>query len=188
MEILLINGSPRKDGNTEIMADVFLDGVRQNGHTAAKINLCDKDVCPCIACGYCFSHEGVCAQEDDMTAIYAALKKADMIVFASPIYYFGMTAQILAVIDRFYAVFRVGHHPKSCALLLDSCSPGVFTGATAQYKDIVSFLKWEDRGIITISGMNEKGAMRRSPELKKVREFALGLGPAEEPEKERCQK
>lgn len=175
MNILLINGSPRKDGNTEIMADAFLEGAKQSGNEVTKVNLSEVKVNPCVDCEYCFAHNGVCVQKDGMTEIFAAMDQADMIVFASPIYYFGMSAQIEAVIDRFFARSNIGYHPTSCALLLDSGSPDVYTAAIAQYRDTAGYLKWKDRGIFTISGMASKGAMKQSPELKKIRDFGLSL-------------
>jgi multimeric flavodoxin WrbA len=144
MNILLINGSPRKRGNTEIMADAFLEGARGSGNTATMINLSETKVNPCNDCEYCFVHDGTCVQQDGMTQIYAALDKAGMVVFVSPIYYFCMTAQIEAVIDRLYARLKTGYHVTNSALLLDSNSPGVFTAAVAQYRDMLSFLNWKE--------------------------------------------
>mgnify|MGYP000125688933 CR=1 FL=1 len=72
-----------------------------------------------MACEYCFSHNGECAQKDDMTQVYAELKDADMVVFASPIYWFDITAQLKAVIDRLYVGATAGFHFHKTALLLD---------------------------------------------------------------------
>ncbi|MEG1492239.1 MAG: flavodoxin family protein [Oscillospiraceae bacterium] len=172
MNILVISGSPRKGGNTEIMVDAFADGAKESGNEVTIKKMSALTVAPCHACEYCFAHDGVCVQKDDMAEILAAVDVADMIVFASPIYWFGMSAQTKAVIDRLYAFARHGFHPRYTALLLDSMSPGVFEGAIAEYKATNSYLKWEDKGIITISGMGEKGSMAKSDQLESVR--ALG--------------
>jgi Multimeric flavodoxin WrbA len=175
MNIILINGSPRKGGNTEIMSRVFEESAKEKGHSVSKVNLCDVKVNPCTACEYCFSHNGACIQEDGMTDILKLLDKADMVAFASPIYFFGLTAQIVSVINRFYARVRTGCPVSSCVLLLNSASPNVFTGAIAQFKDLAVYLKWENKGVVAISGMRAKGDMSHSRDLDKVRELAANL-------------
>ncbi|MEG1107718.1 MAG: flavodoxin family protein [Oscillospiraceae bacterium] len=175
MNILVISGSPRVHGNTEIMADAFAETALEQGNEVTVKKMSSLTVAPCKACEYCFSHDGVCIQKDDMADILLAVDKADMLVFASPIYWFGMSAQIKAVIDRLYAFARRGFHPRYTCLLLNSGSPGVYDGAIAEYKATNSYLRWEDRGIVTISGMDKKGSMSASPELEKVRALARSL-------------
>lgn len=173
MEILIFSGSPRKGGNTDIMAETFAKGAEEAGNKVSIVHLSEKTVHPCRGCEYCFAHDGVCIQQDDMPGILEQMDRADLVVFASPIYYFAMSAQMMAVIDRFYARALKGYHVKKAVLLLDSGSPDVYTSAIAQYKDMTGYLKWEDLGIITISGMKRKGDMADNPHLKEV--YALGL-------------
>ena len=103
MNILVLNGSPRKKGNTEIMADAFIKGALEQGHQVEKVNLGHMKIAPCLACEFCFTHNGVCVQKDDMAEILDKVDNADMIVFASPIYWFSISAQLKAAIDRLYA-------------------------------------------------------------------------------------
>ncbi|MEG0074301.1 MAG: flavodoxin family protein [Eubacterium sp.] len=175
MNILVISGSPRKNGNTEIMVDAFAESARESGNTVVVKKMSALTVAPCKACEYCFSHDGVCVQKDDMAEIISAVNEADLIAFASPIYWFGMSAQLKAVIDRLYALAKKGFHPQSTVLLLDSGSPGVYDGATAQYKATSSYLNWEDKGMITISGMDEKGSMANAAQLDEVRALGKSL-------------
>lgn len=175
MNILVISGSPRKGGNTEIMAEAFAQGAREGGNAVTVKKLSELSVAPCIDCEYCFSHDGICSQHDGMSEILEALDRADMVVFASPVYWFNVTAQLKAVVDRFYARAGKGFHPTCAALLLDSGSPGVYEGAIAAYRGTLAYLKWEDKGIITISGMASKGAMQNSPELRKVTDFGRSI-------------
>lgn len=175
MNILVISGSPRKGGNTEIMAETFAKGAIESGHDVTIKTLSTLKVEPCTACGYCFTSGGVCAQKDDMVEILEALDKADMLVFASPVYWFDISAQLKSAIDRMYARGKVGFHHKYVALLLNSGAPGVYDAAIAQYKATNTYLKWEDNGIITISGMDTKGAMKNSDKLKEVFEFGKSL-------------
>lgn len=97
--------------------------------------------------------------------ILAALDQADMVVFASPIYWFDITAQLKAVIDRMYARGMVGFHFNRTALLLDSGADHVYDAAISQYKAMTSYLKWQDMGIVTAPNMTEKGSIRNSPAM-----------------------
>lgn len=175
MKVVVLNGSPRKDGNTELMADAFIKGASEHGHEVHKVNLAGKKIAPCLACEYCFSHDGDCIQKDDMKEILDLTDGADMIVFASPIYWFTVSAQLKTVIDRLYARARKGFTVKNAALLLDSMSDGVFRSAIAAYEDICEYLGWKDRGILTVPGMSTKGAMKDSAGLKKAYELGAKL-------------
>lgn len=175
MRILVITGSPRKGGNTDIMAEAFAQGARESGNEVILMNAGQKKIGGCLACEYCFAHDGVCVQKDDMAEILAEVDKADMMVFVSPVYWFGMSAQIKLVIDRLYARARMGFHPTQTALLLNAMSEGVFESAITQYKCTNNYLKWRDRGIITISGMDTKGAMKDSPKLQEVVNFGKSI-------------
>lgn len=175
MEILIITGSPRRGANTETMAAAFAEGAREVGNTVTTIKLSETKVAPCLACEYCFAHEGVCVQDDGMSDILAAMDQADMVVFASPIYYFGISAQLSAAIDRLYARAKTGYHPTKCALLLNAASEGVFTSAVAQYQDMAAYLKWKDMGVITASGMSGRDSMAHASECKLARVFGRSL-------------
>ena len=109
-----------------------------------------------MSCGYCHGPgNGACAQKDDMQEIYPLLAEAEMVVFASPVYYFTMSAQIQAVIQRFYAI---NHPPKAkySALLLSSYSPNVYEGAIGQYKSMIAYMGITDKGIVTADNSTNK--------------------------------
>ena len=175
MKIVVISGSPRKGGNTEIMAETFAKGARKSGHEVIIKKLSILKVAPCTACKYCFTSGGMCFQKDDMAEILEAVDQADMLVFASPIYWFNITGQLKCTIDRMYARGKVGFHHKYVGLLLNSGAPGVYDSAIAQYKATNSYLKWEDKGIITIGGMEDKSSMNSSDKLHEVFEFGKNL-------------
>lgn len=170
MKIVVLNGSPRKGGNTEIMVKAFAEASSQN--EVIILNVASMNIRGCLGCQYCYAHQGKCVQKDDMTEVFDALKDADMVVFASPIYWFDISAQLKAVIDRLYAGGSTGFHFHKTALLLDAGADHVFEAAIAQYKAMTSYLKWEDMGIITIPNMDQKGSMKDCPKLSDV--IALG--------------
>ena len=156
MKILILNGSPTRDGNTVALVNAFKEGAESKGHEVTVVNVAHKKVNGCLSCNYCENQgNGTCAQKDDMQEIYPLVQEADMITFASPIYYFTMSAQLEAVIQRFYAI----EHPakaKYSALLLSSYSPNVYTAAIAQYKEMIAYMGMEDKGIVTADNSTNK--------------------------------
>ncbi|MEE8695939.1 MAG: flavodoxin family protein [Olsenella sp.] len=97
MRILVINGSPREQGNTRKLAEAFARGAEEVGNEILFVNVAKKHIAGCQGCQYCRSHEGKCVQRDDMQPILKALDTVDMVVFASPIYWFDITSQLKAV-------------------------------------------------------------------------------------------
>lgn len=166
MKIVVLNGSPRKQGNTEIMIEAFKDAAKK--HEVKVVDIARMDIHGCLGCKYCYAHQGECVQKDDMGKVFEELKDADMVVFASPIYWFDITAQLKTTIDRLYAGGSTGFHFHKTALLLDAGADHVFDAAIAQYKAMTGYLKWEDMGIITVPNMLEKGSMKTSEKLEEV--------------------
>lgn len=102
MKIVILMGSPNKNGSTMILADSFMQGAKSAGHTCEIIDVCRANIQPCFGCVRC-GYEGPCVQKDDVETIRGKLLSSDMVVFATPLYYYGMTAQLKAVVDRFCA-------------------------------------------------------------------------------------
>ena len=171
MKIVILTGSPRKGGNTDIMAKTFADAAAEQ-HTVTTLNAAALHIHGCLGCGYCWSHSGACVQNDDMAQVWEQLKDADMVVFASPIYWFDITAQMKTVIDRLYAGGSTGFHFHKTALLLNAGADHVFDAAIAQYKAMTAYLKWEDMGIICVPNMENKGSMTAAPQLAEVVKLA----------------
>ena len=172
MKIVVLDGSPRKNGNTDIMVEAFKEGALKNNHTVEILKIAAMNLRGCQGCQYCYSHEGQCVFKDDMKGIFEELKDTDMVVFASPIYWFDITAQLKTVIDRLYAGGSTGFNFNKTALLLNAGADHVFDAAKAQYKAMTAYLKWEDMGIIAIPNMTSKGSMKDCPMLADVQ--ALG--------------
>ena len=170
MKITVLNGSPRKQ-NTAAMVDAFAEGAKAAGHEVEVLQVGRMKINGCLACEYCHGKgEGKCVQKDDMEKVMPAYMDCDMIVFASPIYYFDMTAQLSAAIQRVYAIGKPTKATKA-ALLLSSASPNPFEGAIATYKTMLGFMGLEDAGIITAAG-DENGSEAK---LSEIREFARAL-------------
>lgn len=98
--ILVISSSPRKQGNSDILCDQFVKGAVEAGHDVEKIYLKEKDIQYCTGCGYCVGNKGTCSQKDDMEEMKEKMIIADVIVFATPIYFYTMAGQMKTFIDR----------------------------------------------------------------------------------------
>ena len=136
MRVLILNGSPRPNGNTKQMIRAFCEGLEKAGHAFDELDICRMNVHGCLACEYCHGKgNGQCVQKDDMGKVYHALGEADMLVIASPIYYHGLTGQLKCCIDRFYATL----YPKKAmklskiAMLLASGDADMYDGAMFSY-------------------------------------------------------
>lgn len=106
-KILVLSGSPRKKGNTDLLCDEFIRGANENNCTSEKIYVIDKNIKGCIGCGACQINGGSCSQKDDMQEIYEKIIANDIIVFSSPVYFYSWTSQIKAVIDRTFAIEKI---------------------------------------------------------------------------------
>lgn len=157
MNILILNGSPRPNGNTAAMVDAFAEGAKENGHTVTVVPVCQKKIAGCLACEYCHTKgEGKCIQPDDMQEVYPVLASAEMIVLASPVYYHSFTGQLQCAINRIYALDKPKMLTKA-ALILSSGSDHVYSGAIYEYQNsFLNYLKLEDMGIFTAYGKQNK--------------------------------
>lgn len=98
--VLILSGSPRKSGNSDLLCDEFMRGAKESGNQVEKIFLRDKKINYCMACYYCEKSGGICAIKDDMAEILEKIHLADVIVMASPVYFYSIDAQMKALIDR----------------------------------------------------------------------------------------
>lgn len=170
MKIAVFNGSPRKE-NTLAMVQAFCEGAEAAGHEVEVYHVGQMKIAGCLGCGYCHGKgEGTCIQKDDLEKIMPAYQEADMIVFASPIYYFTMTAQMQAAIQRMYCIWKPLKAQKY-ALLLSSGSPNVYDATIAQFEAMMNFSKIGNAGIITAHGDENKSEEK----LNEIREFAKEL-------------
>lgn len=168
MKILILNGSPRLNGNTVSMIDAFKEVALKNGHQVDIVNAYSKNINSCRACEYCHTKgNGECIQNDDMKEIYPLLKEAEILVLASPVYYLTMSSQLQMVIQRMYCMMQPPK-VKKMALLLSSHSPKVYDGAVSQYKSMTGFFNVEDLGVITAFGEENKSEAK----LQEVRKLA----------------
>lgn len=175
MNILALNGSPRKLGHTKRMLNAFREGAESVGHQVTIVDVCHLKIAGCLACEYCHTKgNGVCIQKDDMQEVYELLDKAEMLVIASPIYYHGISGQLKCTIDRFYSAAypRKPRNLKKVAMILSSGDANQYDGALFSFKgDFVEFLGLENMGVFTAHG----GENSSETKLQELREFGISL-------------
>ena len=149
MNILILQGSPRTKGNTAWMAEEFKNAAEVAGHQVTLVNVAHKHIAGCLACEYCHGKgNGACIQKDDMPELYPLMAQAEVLVLAAPIYYFTLSAQIQAPIQRMYCV-NAPAKVKKMALLMSSYSPAVYDGALAEFRDICNYWQVENLGHVS---------------------------------------
>ncbi|MCD8355703.1 MAG: flavodoxin family protein [Clostridia bacterium] len=165
--ILVLIGSPRKGGNTDTLANAFIAGALKDGHEVEKITLQNHNINGCLGYDYCMRNHGECIQKDDMQMIYDKLSKSDIIVLATPLYFFGFSSQMKKVIDRFYALLSRSLPNKQSILLTayGSQDSHEIDGLIAQYKMIASALNWTNLGVVSAKGVLKKGDILNHPSI-----------------------
>lgn len=156
MKVLVLNGSPRPNGNTARMVSVFREAAEASGHEVIVIPVCRKNIKGCLACEYChLKGNGSCIQKDDMQEIYGHLKDSNMLVLASPIYYHGISGQLKCAVDRFYSALypRGPQSLTKIAMFLSSGDPDMYDGARFSFNgDFLDFLGLENKGFFACAG------------------------------------
>jgi multimeric flavodoxin WrbA len=149
MKVLILQASPRANGNTAWMAEEYRKAAEAAGHQVTLVNVSKKKIAGCLACEYCHGKgNGACIQKDDMQEIYPMMAEAEALILAAPIYYFTLNAQIQAPIQRMYCVNKPAKVQKM-ALMVSSYSPGVYEGAKAEFRDICNYWSAENMGVVT---------------------------------------
>lgn len=172
--IVVLVGSMRKGGNTNLLAQVFAEGAGKN-NTVEMISVADYKVNPCIGCNSCFTREAnQCFQKDDMAEIYKKLKIADVLVIASPVYFYGISAELKAIIDRLHTPMRNEFQIKKLALLLVGAAtlPELFDAIKLQYQLALDFFHLEDAGMVLVRGVKDIGDIKETKALEEA--FNLG--------------
>ncbi len=164
MKVVVITGSAHRNGTSAYLAQRFIEGASEAGHDIFRFDAAFMNVHPCIGCEKCH-RTGVCAFRDDMNKLNPHLFEADAVVFVSPIYYYGMNAQIKAVMDRFYANDDKLHSKKKAVLMLTMADTTTESaeGPLASFKGMTSYLGWDIAG--TIVGLNTETTelLKKSP-------------------------
>lgn len=172
-KVLILSGSPRKGGNSDILCDEFARGAQEAGNEVEKIRVADKKIHPCSACYYCRDHGGECVHKDNMAEVLQKMIDADVLVLASPVYFYSIDAQLKAVIDRtvarwlevknkeFYYIVTMADEGQESADTTLACFRG--------YADCVEGAV--EKGVIIGNGVYELGKIKNTSVMKKAYEM-----------------
>ena len=183
-KVLILMGSPRKEGNTAVLAARLAEGAREAGARVHSLVLQEMNVSPCTGCEGC-AREGAagCVVDDDMQDIYSRLRESDAIVFASPVYWFSVTAQLKTVIDRFYAVGGGDRNilrGKRVGILLAYADADPFTSgavnALRMFQDMTAYLGMPIIDMVYGSAFGPGEIARNEELLQEARELGRQLG------------
>lgn len=160
MKIVVLTGSPHKNGTSNTLAREFIRGAEEAGHEVLRFDTAFLKIHPCIGCDHC-GMNGPCAFNDDMPKVLDAILDSDMLVFVTPIYYFGFSAQIKSAIDRFYS--RNGQiqrkHLKSAFIATAWNNDNQVMQAIEKHIEIlIDYLNLDNVGMVLAKGYGYTGA------------------------------
>lgn len=180
MKMTVLLGSPRAQGNTDIIASKIADGARDAGLGVETFALRQMNIHPCIGCDKCWQNDKPCVFEDDMQKIYESVNSADILLFATPVYWYSCTTFMKAVLDRFYALCWPKGKPyingKRAVLAIAYEEKGTAAAEPIlrMFEMGFAYLKLTTVGKIVADGLGRKGAVLDKPEILE-QAYQLGL-------------
>lgn len=158
MKILVLTGSPHKSGTSFHLADQFIKGAEKAGHQIKRYDTAFLHIGGCLGCKYCRKHNDMCVQHDIMDEINKEVLESDMILFVTPIFFGGMSAQLKTVIDRFYAILSKIYMPKKYMFFItcNDKSYEIVNPIIQFFKTFGNNYGWEDMGHILAQGYNKQ--------------------------------
>ena len=178
-KIVILNGSPRANGNTKGLIDAFMQGAQEKGHEVVCFDLGRLNIHGCLGCfGGGKDRLSPCVQKDDMLKIYPEYMAADVVVLASPMYYWGISGQLKCAFDRLFAVAECDENyentKKDCILLMASEGDGIDNSKPVldYYQALLAHLNWKNLGYIIAGGVLKIGDIKGHKALKDA--FNLG--------------
>ena len=178
-KIIVLNGSPRKNGNTSALVKAFRDGAESAGHSVTEFWLGGMDIHGCRGC--CAggkNPESPCVQKDDMEQIYPAYKEADVVVLASPLYYWTISGQLKCAFDRLFAVAECDPsytNPRKESALLMAAEGNGFEETVYWYDRLMGHIGWKDCGKVLCGGVMAVGDIEGKPELEEARRLGASI-------------
>ncbi len=176
-KIMVLTGSPRKEGNSDALANAFINGAKQAGNEIIKYDIADNRITGCVVCDTCFSKGKACTLDNTFSEFAELVKDVDALVIATPLYWFTYPAQLKAVIDKFYA-FEVGEKKLNIKnTMLLTCGEledeKVFDGLIESYKQLCKLQGWNNRGTLVVPGVLDKGDIQKTNALEKAERLGV---------------
>ena len=177
MRIAVIEGSPHRHGSSNLLAESFIRGAEEAGHEIRIFDAAHSDFHPCIGCDRC-GMNGECAIKDDMPKVRDLLLDSDMAVFVTPLYYFGMSAQLKMVIDRFYSyTTRLSGKCMKSVLIAAAWDSNDWTMKDLEnhYRTLCRYMNFRDQGMILGTGCGTPQMTERSGFCEKAYQLGRSL-------------
>ena len=175
-KVLILSGSPRKGGNSDILCDEFARGARKQGHEVEKVFVSEKKIAPCSGCYYCKDHGGKCVYNDDMAELLQKIIDCNVLVLSSPVYFYAICAQLKIVIDRTVARWTELEN-KDLYYIMTSADDETDTmdGTLACMRGFAKCIDgYYEQGVLYGKGIYEKGEVLNRPELMQIA-YEMGL-------------
>ena len=164
--IVVIAGSPRKNGNSFAMTDSFIQAAQAKGHTVIRFDAAMMKIGGCHACETCFKTGKACSFDDDFNLIAPAVLDADVVVFSMPVYWYSIPAQIKAVIDKLYSFCVAGKDIAGKECMLIACCEeddmSVLDGVRIPVERSAALMKWKMAGEVLIPGVLNTGDIEKT--------------------------
>ena len=154
-KILILNGSPRKNGKTASLIKALVDGAESVSNEVKELYLQGMNIGGCLACEGCQRNGGTCVQKDDMQTVNEAFLWADVVVFASPQYWGTITGQLKIVIDRLYAIL-FGHPVKKDFVIIMTARGDMYNMTEDFFSIFTHFLGWKNIGNVLGAGKEDQ--------------------------------
>ena len=168
-KIIILNGSPRRNGNTQQLIKAFTKGAEESGNTVTEFFLNGMNIKGCLGCfGGGKNPDSPCVQKDDMQKIYPQYKTADVVVLASPLYYWTISGQLKTAFDRLFAVAECDkdyRNPKKQSVLLMAAEGNGFDESVYWYDRLMNHLRWQSLGKVLCGGVMDIGDIAGRKEL-----------------------
>ena len=178
-KVIVLNGSPRPKGNTSALVNEFARGVQESGGEVTIFNLDKMNIHGCKGCfGGGRNFDSPCVQKDDMDKIYPAYRAADLVVLATPLYYWNFSGQLRTAFDRLFAVAECDPNyanPKKESVLLMAAEGYGFDDALQYYQNLMKHLNWTDRGHVLAGGVMKVGDIKGHKELNDAYELGKAV-------------
>lgn len=175
-KIIVLNGSPRSNGNTSALVKEFTKGAEETGNTVTSFLLHDMEIRGCKGCWKGGKNpESPCTTKDDMDKIYPAYQEADIVVLASPLYYWSISGQLKNAFDRLFAVAECNsnyRNPQKGAVLLMAAEGQGFEESIYWYERLMNHIQWNDLGQVLMGGVHQPGDSKGKVEL--IKAYKLG--------------
>ncbi len=166
-KVLILSGSPRKGGNSDLLCDEFFKGAKDAGNDAEKVFVGEKDIHPCIGCYYCREHAGKCVFQDDMGELLQKIIDCDVLVLSSPVYFYSICAQLKGVIDRTVARWTEIRNKELYYIATAAEDEGDTLDITLScfHGFALCIEGSKEAGTIAGKGVHDKGEIKTRPEL-----------------------